>query len=100
MFVRPLLGIELNYRVGNWIDREPKNKYKSFYSPHHDRLYLKENNYWRVYRSDNPRIIMRTGNGRYTRDDDTYDELPLHAKKVATYERISQQAVRLKCFKR
>ena len=58
-------SIAYNYRVGNWLERSTKSKYKTFHSVRENRLYLKENNYWRVYRSDNPRT-MRIGNGRYT----------------------------------
>lgn len=89
-------SIEHNYRVGNWLDRESKNKYKTFHSVREDRLYLKENNYWRVYRSNNARAT-RIGNIRFTRDDDTVEVLPPHANRIVTYERINQQDVRLIC---
>ena len=84
-----------DYRLGNWTERDPKNKWKCFHSTLHNRLYIKEGSIWRVYRSNNTRNMR---SGRYTHDDDFEIELPDHANKIATYERLSSQNVYLVCF--
>ena len=89
--------VHSDYRLGKWIEQDPKRKWKSFYSSYHNRLYIKEGSIWKVYRSNNTRSMR---SGRYTLDDDFELELPIHANKIATYERLSSQSVYLVCFLR
>ena len=72
--------IDYNLQPRGWINEESKNKWKCWYSVTENRLYMKEENRWRAYRSR-----QSTRFRRFERTEFIYNELHPSASRSATY---------------
>ena len=82
---RGLRQIDHNCKVGFWTNEEARKKWICWYSATEDRLYMKEENRWRAYRTTG-----RTRNRKYTRTDFIYDDLHVSARRTATYTQTAE----------
>ena len=63
--------LHLNFWLGSWTSTKIRDEWECFYSVSVNRIYVREKDQWRLYRSNNTRRSKK-----FTKTDNLYDEIP------------------------
>lgn len=85
------LQLHVKFYLGHWINNKVQDDWECFYSASENRLYIKEEDHWGEYQSNNNRPSTR-----YKKSEFLYDGLPVTRVRLASYSHTpSKDAVTL-----